>query len=76
MNVNISKNLETVLPAVFPQSCVSDSMKRYGAGLIGLGIQIVIANELSYRQPLAVLRAKQESAAFALLGAPISQFED
>lgn len=38
MHVNVSKNLETMLPAVFPESCVSDGVKGDGAGLIGVRI--------------------------------------
>jgi hypothetical protein len=76
MHVNVSENLETVLPAVPPESRVSGGVKGDSTGLIGVRIQIVIANELRYRQPLAVLRGKQERSAFALSSATTAQLKN
>lgn len=76
MRVNVSKNLETVLPAVPPKSCVSGGVKGDSTGLIGVRIQIVIADELRYRPPLAVLRGKQERSAFALSTATTPQLKN
>src|ERR1035441_9392888 len=76
MGVHVGEYAELPLSALPPERGVTRRVERDGARLVGVGIEVVVADEGGHAGGIPVLWAEQESAALPLPRTAAAQLED
>jgi hypothetical protein len=72
MGVHVRGDAKIAFPAMFPQGCMANSMKRYRTALVSVRIKVVVTNESRHVICGRILRRQQKRSALAVSLAPLS----
>ena len=72
MGVHVRGDAKIVFPALLPQGCMANSVKRYRTALVGVRIKVVVTDESRHVIRCRILRSQQKRSALAAALAPLS----
>jgi hypothetical protein len=76
MRVDVGKHAKSAALAELPQGGVAYCMKSDGSAFVGVGVEIVVADERGHPAIVSVLRSQQECSALVAAMTPAAQLKD
>ena len=76
MRMHVGQDPQLVFPAILPERRVADCVEFDGSVLIGIGVQVVVADICADVNFVFLPGAEQEGAALAAAGASHTQLQD